>query len=378
MGERDHRCLRLSLVIGASLVAGISLLSGCGASKRTETVPLSVRTRASQLVAAGVPGVVIFGRRGDRSFALAEGVTNRATSHALRADAPFRIGSVTKSYVAVVVLQLVAEGKLGIDDPVEQYLPRLVPGGRRITIRELLNHTSELFDYMNDERFMRPFLTGHLGRVQTPVQLVKVAARHPPLPLAPGSLYWYSNTNYVVLGLVVERVTGNTIDQELRDRIFGPLHLGHTRFATGATGVPAVHGYYASLNPPGTRDVAALTPSFGWAAGAVEASGEDVADFFRGLLSGQLLSPALLRTMETTVAEPETDQRYGLGLERFVTDCGIAWGNTGNFPGYVAIAVSSARGERQAVLLVNEDPTALSARAEGLLSALVQHAYCGR
>ena len=142
----------------------------------------------------------------------------------------FRIGSVTKTFVAAVALQLVGERRLSLSDTVEERLPGLVPGGDKITLRELLQHTSGLYDYTNDPRTFAPYLKGNLAFAWKPKQLVATAVAHAPL-FDPGAQWSYSNTNDVLLGLIVEAVTKNGLANELARRVFRPLGLHQTRSA---------------------------------------------------------------------------------------------------------------------------------------------------
>jgi D-alanyl-D-alanine carboxypeptidase len=196
---------------------------------------------------------------------------------------------------------------------------------------------------------------------------------------APGQRYSYSNTNYMIVGLIIEKVTRRPLGDELSDRIFRPLGLRGTSFPTTARIVgPHAHGYYVLGQPP-AADVTGLTP-FPWAAGAIVSPAADVATFYRALLSGRLLPPRLLREMEMTIPEGSqvdiAGQRAGLGLQRFPTVCGVAWGHNGTFPGHVVYAFSSRNGRRQAVLMLNEDASSLPKRVAPLLFRLLSRAYC--
>jgi D-alanyl-D-alanine carboxypeptidase len=209
---------------------------------------------------------------------------------------------------------------------------------------------------------------------------VRIAVSHRPL-FTPGARWSYSNTNYILAGLIVEAATGATLERVLDRRLFRPLRLRHTAFQTPARmPVPDAHGYYLFDKPP-AADITGLSP-FPWAAGAVVANAADVASFYRALLSGRLLNAASLRTMKTTVAEgKESDlpgTRYGLGIERIATPCGIAWGHSGNMPGYVVWALSSTNGRKQVVLSVNEDPKSLPRSFQPKFGRLLFGAYCRR
>src|SRR5262249_50271996 len=142
---------------------------------------------------------------------------------AMDATDRFRVASMTKSFVATVVLQLVAEGKLRLGDTVERWLPGLVPNGGEITIRELLGHTGGLFNYYDDKRFVRA-VVARPGRHWLPRALVAIATRHRPV-FPPGEGWSYSNTNYIVLGLVVQAATGGTVAHQLEQRLIRPLGL---------------------------------------------------------------------------------------------------------------------------------------------------------
>ena len=252
----------------------------------------------------------------------------------MRPGLRYKIGSVTKTFTATVVLQLVAERQLSLGDSVERWLPRLVPGGEHITVRQLLQHTSGLFDYLEDPRVAEPYLQGDLDFVWRPRQLVAIATEHPPL-FAPGTGWSYSKTGYVLLGLIIRAATGSSVQQQLQARVLGPLHLRHTSFPITDTRIAGAHahGYLPGAGPGGTPlDFTGLSPSWAWATGNMVSSVEDVARFYRALLQGRLLPPRLLRAMQTTV-DTGQGSRYGLGLIALPLPCGgTAWGGEGACP----------------------------------------------
>jgi D-alanyl-D-alanine carboxypeptidase len=374
--------LALSSAVLVSLTV-VALIAGAAMAKPTtsaSTPAADLQKDVDALVAAGAPGAILVVRRGNRTIHVTGGLADIARSTPIRPADRFRIASLTKSYVATVVLQLIGERKLSFEDSVEQHLPGVVPNGGRITIRELLSHTSGLFDFADDPRVLRPYLRGNFGFRWAPRKLVQIAVSHKPL-FAPGAGYAYSSTNYVVAGLIVEAVTGKPLGTELRRRIFEPLHLHATTFATtGRLSGPYARGYYVFDKPPGS-DVTAVTP-FPWAAGAIVSTGADVLSFYRALLSGRLLESTLLSAMRKTHSEGRrTDiagARYGLGLERFPTPCGFAWGHNGGIAGYLVFAFTSENGRTQALLMVNEDGSSLSKRASNLFFTLLNKAYCGK
>jgi D-alanyl-D-alanine carboxypeptidase len=327
----------------AVLVAAATVVPASAA-----TVPeAKLQLALDQLVAAGAPGAIALVREGDRTIRLTSGYGNLKTKTPIRATDRFRIGSITKTFVATVVLQLVGEGRLRLTDSVERWLPGLVPNGRAITVRQLLNHTSGLFSYDEDREFLAE-AERDLLRKWTPRELVAIATAHEP-HFAPGAGWSYSGTGYIVLGLIVEKASGNSLGSELRRRIFAPLRLQ----ATSLPSAPRIagryaHGYY--LRP--LEDVSVESPSLAWAAGALVSNADDLAVFFRALLRGRLLSPKLLRAMETTL-ESGAGAGHGLGLAAARLPCGTVWGFAGGVPGYSTAAFSSKDGRRQAVVLVN-------------------------
>jgi D-alanyl-D-alanine carboxypeptidase len=363
----------LGVLLGGTLVAVAS-----AGPANSDVVPPSLQKDADALVAGGVPGVVVITRRGERIGQITAGLANTGAQTPMRAEDRFRTGSLTKTYVATVVLQLVAEGKFALDDSVERWLPGIVPNGNRITIRQLLNHSSGLPEFDQDPRVLKPYLAGNLSYHWSPRALVKIALTHKSL-FAPGDRYSYSNTNYLIVGLIVEAASGHSLATELKQRIFTPLHLRATSFQTrpGLSGRYA-HGYFTIGKPP-AADISGLSP-YPWAAGAIVANGADTATFYRALLRGKLLHGAQLREMKTTLSEGSKSDlpgsRYGLGLESQRLSCGRAWGHGGNFPGYLAYTLTSNNGNRQAVVLLNEDPSSLPKSVGPRFFKLLEKAYC--
>jgi D-alanyl-D-alanine carboxypeptidase len=363
-------------------LAGLSaaMVTGC-TGETAASKPPSLQQDVDALVAGGAPGAILLVRDGNRTSRYAGGFADVARKRPMRARDHFKIASLTKSYTATVVLQLVAEGKLHLTDRVERWLPGLVPNGGRITIRELLYHTSGIPEFETDPRYLKPYLSGHFGYYWPPRKLVALAVSQKPV-FAPGRtrISSYSNTNYVIAGLIVEAVTGHTIGAELNRRIFKRLHLRDTSYPT-KPGLPSpyAHGYMV-VGKPSAVDVSGLSPSLSPASGAIVSTADDVADFYRALFAGRLLRPDLLKAMKTTIPEGgKVDipgQRYGLGLERFPTSCGHAWGHNGVIPGYVTFVFSSDNGAREALLMVNHDTRSLRKVAGRRFFKLLDTAYC--
>jgi D-alanyl-D-alanine carboxypeptidase len=362
------------LVAAAAVVSSQVVAGALAASPSSGSLASELRQEMSELVAAGVPGVVVLIRRDDRTLLLASGLSDQATRTAMSVHDRFRIGSVTKSFVATVVLQLVGEGKVSLDDSVERWLPGLVPNGENITIRDLLGHRSGLFDYLDDQRVLKPYLAGDFGYVWTPRRLVAISASHKPL-FSPGARFSYSNTNYILLGLIVEAATGQPLAAELGRRIFAPLGMESTSFPAS----PSIDGAYAHgylvTGKNKLQDVTRVSPSYAWAAGGITSTADDIAKFYAALLGGRLLKPELLHAMETT------REHYGLGLYQTPGPCGPLWGHDGAIAAYLTLAFNSKDGTKQMVVLVNSltfGDKVGNRQAQGALDRLFKTAACGK
>ena len=379
--QRRKAMLTLPKTILACLAAVAIAATSAAAEPAARNVdsPAGLQHDLDALVAAGAPGAILFVRDGDHTTRLAAGLGDLARKTPMRAENHFKIASLTKTFTATVLLQLVSEGKLSLDDSVQQRLPGVVPNGSKITIRQLLNHTSGLYDFENDPRYLKPYLAGNFAHYWSPRQLVEFGVSHKPL-FAPGRGYSYSNTNYVVAQLIIERVTGRTIGAEFERRIFAPLHLRQTSYPT-KPGLPSpyAHGYMLLGQPPLT-DVTGLSPSMAPGSGGIVSTTDDLADFYRALLSGRLLEPAQMREMKSIVSErtgkPVTaGPGMGLGIGRTPV-CG-AWGHSGELPGYDVQSAFSENGRRQMILMISQDATTLPKAAYALYNKLQVKAFCG-
>jgi D-alanyl-D-alanine carboxypeptidase len=335
---------------------------------------------ADAAVEAGFPGVVVYVRDQGRTTVVTRGYDDVAAKRPMSVEDRFRVGSVTKSFIATVVLQLVAEDKLTLDDTIEQWLPGLVPNGSAITVRQLLSHRSGLFDYVGDRAILAPYLSGHLDHVWTPLQIVRLATRHKPL-FAPGAAgkQSYSNTGYVILGLVIEKVTGRSLADELSARIFRPLGLEHTSFPASTTIAGRhAHGYTRVVGPKPV-DITQISPSLFGAAGAIVSTPADLARFYRALFQGRLVPRQLVNEMKAREgrAAGHPDLLYGLGLYRQPLRCSLVWGHNGDVPGFDTNAFSSADGAHQIVVMVNTDSDSFTPAQAKALGTLINVAYCG-
>jgi len=382
---------RLTVVV--AVAAAVSLATAPAVSATSSTAPArapsslaGVQAALDQVVAAGAPGAEALVRIGGRSYTFSSGYGNLAPLTRMRAGDRSRIGGVTKTFTATVVLQLVGRHVLRLDDSVEKWLPGVFPNGRAITIRQLLNHTSGAYDYAQDDRVFAPYFEGDMTLIFDPREGVRIAAEHAPL-FAPGTGWSYSNTNYLLLAMIVEKVTGRSIGTELRQRIFKPLGLNGTSYPLSSEIRGSyVHGYW-QLGGPDLIDFTPLSPTLLSASGAIISTTQDVARFYRALLQGRLLPPKVLKAMQT-IDPVATDPPgsidsgipgggWGLGLLRETFPCGDAWGHDSEIPGYMTAAWNSKDGNRQVVMVVNIDGLAHDHPITQAMRNALAKAYCG-
>ncbi|WP_329303207.1 beta-lactamase family protein [Streptomyces sp. NBC_00659] len=308
---------------------------------------------------------------------LVEGVDDRATGRTISTNDRFRVGSVTKSFSAVVLLQLVDEGRLKLDKPVNTYLPGLLPDDR-ITVRHLLSHRSGLYDYTNDmfARSVSGFETVR-NKVFGYRDLVKLSLAKPRTN-APGAAYAYSNTNFVVAGMLIEKLTGHTVAAEYRKRIFTPLNLTGTFYVHPDTAIPGRHANgYLTPDTAGAALVNSTKQTASWAqsAGAVISTPHDLDTFFSALLRGKLMSAAQLTEM-TKWTRVNSTTSYGLGLRRRELSCGISvYGHTGTVQGYYTYAFTTKDGKRSLTALAN---TSNNTTVLNTMYRALEPAFCGK
>ncbi|NGO13648.1 beta-lactamase family protein [Streptomyces sp. HC44] len=353
----------------------VTVLTGLGlaipAAGATKSGDDTLQNQVNAIHKTGTVGVLAqsTGPRGHRYAAA--GVADKATGDTVRPSDRFRIASATKTFVSTVVLQLVGEGELSLDDTVEDWLPGVVSGngndGSRITVRQLLNHTSGLFNYTEDF----PILTSAEGfqadrfTTWTDEQLVGIAMKHAP-DFEPGAKWAYSNTNYTLAGMIIEKVTGRSWQREVTGRIIRPLDMRNTLAPDTYPHIPGPHlkGYSNFDGSGPTIDVTDFNPSGAGAAGAMISTTADLTRFYSALLGGRLLHPAEMAEMKTTVRAEELDPvwagaRYGLGLMEVPLSCGgVYYGHGGDLAGYTTRNGVSADGRRVVVVESTGDPAA--------------------
>ncbi|MEV6912959.1 serine hydrolase domain-containing protein [Amycolatopsis sp. NPDC051071] len=356
-----------------ALLATTTAAPALAVSKPHDEVDKALKT----LVQDGVPGAqATVTSASGRTWSEREGVGNIETKTPFPRGSKFRAASVTKTFVAVVVLQLAAEGKVRLDAPIERYLPGVVKGngndGTKITVRQLLQHTSGLYNYVRDLD-----IDAWRHRGAEPGELLAIGLSHPP-DFAPGMKWSYSNTNYVVAGMLIEKLTGRSVATEIRNRIAKPLGLRDTYLPPrGDERLPSPHPRGYSPRETGLVDFTKLDPSAAGASGGIISTGEDLNRFFGAVTDGRLLPRAQQAEMQRTVPADLgiPGAEYGLGIASVPLSCGGSfWGHGGNLQGFANISGAIPHGKRVNVV-VNQDP--LPDEASKDLVAAVDTAFCG-
>ncbi|ANZ39676.1 hypothetical protein BBK82_30165 [Lentzea guizhouensis] len=369
----------------AALACGLALVvSSCGSG--TAPAPPQaggvVQPELDELTSTnGVPGAEALVRDEDQVRTSTSGVSNLADKTPMISDGRIRAGSITKSFVATVVLHLVAEGEVDLDTPVETYLPGLVAGngndGTKITVRHLLQHTSGLPNYLGKLASIDPETLRNRGA--DPAELVATAVQQPAL-FAPGTGWTYSNTNYIVLGMLVEKVSGDRLSRQIDLRVVRPLNLSNTYLpGRGDTKLPEPHAVGHVPGKSGVIDFSDHDSTLAWAAGGLISTAKDIATFYDALLGGRVLPPAQLKEMQTAVPAPNlgvANASYGLGLFTVPLPCGGQyWGHEGSTFGFMSMAGVGPDG-RAAVIAVNAYP--VKPETSGAVMSTFATALCSK
>ncbi|MEU4926551.1 serine hydrolase domain-containing protein [Streptomyces yokosukanensis] len=371
-GRRSGR--RTAVSVAAAVAVGVMTTGALAPPAASAAVrPDSMQQGLNALVHTdGVPAALasVQDREG-RTRTYTAGVGDLATGAKVPRDGQVRIGSNTKTFTAVVVLQLVGEGEIGLDAAVDTYLPGLVRGdgidGRHLTVRQLLQHTSGLPNYSK-------YLSDDI-RHYDPRELLDLALQH-KADFAPGANWAYSNTNYLVAGLIIEKVTGRPLAEEIDRRIVKRIGLRHTYFpAPGEVTIRERHprGYYQDSAGAPLVDATQWDPSWAWAAGQMVSTDSDLNRFFTALLTGRLLPKAQLDQMRTTLPAgyPFTaGARYGLGLVSTPLSCGgVYWGHGGSMTGYETRGGVTEDGRAAEVAVTLQPGQATKERMDGVVDA---------
>ncbi|PFD39275.1 D-alanyl-D-alanine carboxypeptidase [Bacillus cereus] len=350
------KCNLIKLASLAVLLAGTTLLTPGFTVKAESVQNVSSSSQSNdqknhngwkrvmqETVQLGTPGILAKASKNGKTSSYTAGVADLSTKKPMKSDYCFRIGSVTKSFTATTVLQLVGENRVHLDDPIEKWLPGLIQGngydGKQITVRQLLNHTSGIAEYLKskDADIM------NTKKSYTAEEIVKIGLSLPP-DFSPGKGWSYSNTGYVILGMLIEKVTGNSYAEEIEKRIIEPLDLSNTFLPGNSTVIPGsnhARGYVKNDETSELKDVTYYNPSIASSAGDMISNADDLNKFFSSLLGGKLLKERELKEMLTTVPTGREDIRdgYGLGIYETKLPNGVSvWGHTGGIPGFTTFA----------------------------------------
>jgi D-alanyl-D-alanine carboxypeptidase len=308
----------------------------------------------------GPPGAIAVVQRGSHREVHAFGVRNIKRGLPMRADDHMRLASTSKAFSGAVALSLVSKGKLSLGDTIGKRLSGLPKAWHKITLRQLLDHTSGLPNFTEDPGYLKA-LGGNPKDAPSPRKLLSYVEDE-PLNFEPGTHYAYSNTDNVAIGLMVEAATGESYERQLEEQVFGPLGLEETSLPRGADlKAPFIHGYDndPSQSPP--ADISkVLASGWVWASGGMVSTPKDLNAFARGYVGGDLFDQKT-RARQRTVVEGGSSEppgpgknSAGLGIFRYQTRCGTVWGHTGNYPGYTQFLAASPDGRRSVTVSVNE------------------------
>ncbi|MCK7626380.1 beta-lactamase family protein [Streptomyces sp. RS10V-4] len=346
---------RLAATLGAACALLLVLPPAAQAAPAASDAHADTLAALKAFQSAAGPGAGVYAGDATNSWSLSAGTGTINTNAPIQPNEHYRIGSQTKTFTAATVLQLVDEGKVSLDASIEKYLPGVVDGngydGNAITVRHLLHQTSGIAVY---EPLSAPPASNPDGSYSLEA-LVREGLKRAPAS-APGTAFLYSNTNYLILGMLVEKATGMPVYKAVTNRISTPLGLTQTIFpAPGdhSLPTPSVRGYH------GVRiggyyfwsRVVDYDPSLFSSAGAMISTEEDLTKFYRALIGGKVVSPAALAEMEKTAGAEGVGGGYGLGLIRRDLPCGgSAWGHNGMVPGYHTQTMVTADGRHVSVV----------------------------
>ncbi|WP_433165068.1 serine hydrolase domain-containing protein [Kribbella sp. CA-247076] len=365
--KRVLRVLVAVTTVGAVIAAPATAVAGRD--------PSGLQKQLDGVVAGSAVGALAEVRTGHSRWRGTSGVAERETTRPVPVDGRFRAGSITKTFVATVVLQLVGAGELRLDDPVEKWLPGVVPNGENITVRHLLNHTSGLADYKKTLPMPpSPEFFANRWRTWTADEFIQRAVAQPPVHETPGKVFDYSNTNYILLGEIIEKITGETYADEIERRLIKPLHLRGTEMPGTS---PRIRGPHPRGYVPADRtgenfvDFTELNPSLFGAGGELISTTADLNRFMSALLTGRLLRPHLLAEMKKP-GVPGGD--YGLGLTWRDLSCGLrVYGNDGDALAYHSWSFVTPDARRQASVALTPN---FDGDSDDYIDGFLDEAFC--
>jgi len=355
-----RRGLAFAVMLVISWVPLSAAATAAPASSAKKGAPLAAFSSAlSKLVhlPGGPPGAIAVVRVGTVTHVVSAGVANTTTEAPPLASDVSRIASVSKAYSGAVVLALVAKGKMSLDDTIGRLLPNLPKAWSAVTVAQLLQHTSGVPDYIKSPDFLKGF-QANPQEVLTPNQLLDFVAKD-PLLFSPGKKYHYSDSDNIVLGLMVEAVTAQTYEAALSKYVTTPLNLPATQLpASSALSSPYLSGYDVEAGQAPQDVTMLLNPGLAWASGGMVTTPAELNSFIGAYAAGKLTNSSTHRRQFVFIPGGSGPpgpgvNSSGLAIYRYATSCGTVYGHTGNFPGYTIFAASSANGGRSVAVIVN-------------------------
>lgn len=360
------RTLLAGVVLAGGLAVSLAVPAGAhgrhlspadpGRAARTSALAQGLQNLVS--MAGGPPGAIALVQVGGNVQVTVAGVANTVTHAPITPDDTVRIASVSKAFNGAVALSLVAQGKLRLTDTIARWLPTLPRSWGKVTLAQMLHHTSGLPDYIKSEAFL-DVLRADPHAVLTPMQLISYVAGQCPL-FTPGTRYDYSDTDNIVVGLMVEAVTHTSYEQALAEDVTAPLGLTKTTLPDSPDLTePYIHGYDVEPGSPPTDISTFLNPGLAWASGGMLSTPAELNQFMRAYVRGAFTDRATRRQQFQFVPGgsgppgPGTNSA-GLAVFRYATSCGTVYGHTGNFPGYTIFAAATANGSRSVTVIINE------------------------
>jgi carboxyl-terminal processing protease len=368
---RERKIFTLSMVVLILGVLSPAWSSGGSTSELNDAKRANLqKTLETMMAKYKIPGAIAglwFPGIGD--WVGTAGIGNPVTGEAPKPGGKVRIGSITKSFTATVVLQLVDEGKLSLDDPLSKWEPQ-VPGANGITVRQLLNMTSGLYNYTDISEFWDKLQKDPMA-IWTPQELVDMAVAKPAV-FTPGSKYMYCNTNYILLGMIIEKVTGKTAGEEITTRIIDRLGLKDTSFPmTPDIGEPYIRGNVPEVGeangPVKLVEYSRCSPTPFWTAGGIIGTLKDLKIWIKAIITGELLSPAM-HAEQLKFSAPNTEF-YGLGV---MNGSGVMVGHSGEVPGYNSSMYYIPSFDAIGITLINRYPSEIEGAADQVNIALIQ------
>ncbi len=355
---------RVAGIIAAGIaLAGVLLASASPGGASTRATAASLQRELAGLVRSpsGPPGAIAIVQRGSRQTVYSAGVAQFDTGIAVSANDRMRIASTSKAFSGAVALELVARHRLKLNATIAQLLPALPASWGPITLRQLLDHTSGLEDFSQNDEFLR-YLTNHLHATPSPAFILRFIAAK-ALLFTPGSEYHYSNTDNFIVALMAEAATHRPYRQLLRTYVERPLALRATSLPGGfAMPAPYLHGYEVDAPQPPTDVSTLLSAAYAWASGGIVSTPADLNTFIRAYAGGRLFSGATRAAQLRFVpgdSEPigPGDNSVGLGIFRYRTPCGTVYGHTGNTSGYTQFMAATLDGRRSVTVSISEQAT---------------------